>query len=106
MGRYICCLLSSLVLFLIGCSNPSYHAYRNSGPEEFIMDSYKIRQGKYSILEMEGKSLTKLSSELLNEKEPVIQEQEIFSSAFWMKSCLSSKKLHAFSCNTYIGRTS
>lgn len=83
MGRYICCLLSSLVLFLIGCSNPSYHAYRNSGPEEFIMDSYKIRQGKYSILEMEGKSLTKLSCELLCEKEPVIQEKDILSIALY-----------------------
>ncbi|MCH9614686.1 MAG: hypothetical protein SP1CHLAM54_13500 [Chlamydiia bacterium] len=37
------------------------------GADEFVLDSYKIREGKFSILEMEGKSFESLSANLLDE---------------------------------------
>lgn len=78
MCRIICGVLLSLFC-CFGCSNPSYHAYKSSGPEEFIIDSYKIRQGKYSILEMEGKPLAELSKDLLIPQDPLIQEGDVLN---------------------------
>lgn len=77
MRVFICVVLSSF--FFFGCSNPSYHAYQSSGPEEFIIDSYKIRQGKYFILEMEGKTSQELSSDLLVIKQPLIKNGDVLN---------------------------
>lgn len=47
-------LLSFLVLLaLVSCGEPRYN-FDVKGADEFVMDSYRIRQGKFSILEMEG----------------------------------------------------
>ena len=35
------------------------------GADEFVIDSYKIHEGKFSILAMEGKSLLPLNPDLL-----------------------------------------
>ncbi len=47
------------------------------GADEFVMDSYKIRQGKFSILQMEGKNYAELSPELLNEYQDVIKDDDV-----------------------------
>lgn len=41
------------------------------------MDSYKIKQGKFSILEMEGESLSFLSPDLLEEYEDTIENDDV-----------------------------
>ncbi|MCH9611163.1 MAG: hypothetical protein S4CHLAM81_14600 [Chlamydiales bacterium] len=43
------------------------------------MDSYKIKQGKFSILEMEGECISYLSPDLLEEYEDVIENGDIIS---------------------------
>lgn len=47
------------------------------GADEFVMDSYKIRQGKFSILQLEGKNYAELSPDLLNEYQDVIQDGDV-----------------------------
>lgn len=47
------------------------------GADEFVMDSYKIRQGKFSILQLEGKNYAELSSDLLNEYQDVIKDGDV-----------------------------
>ena len=45
-------------LFLLGvssCTNPPYRGSDVLGADEFVMDSYRIREGKLSILSMQGK---------------------------------------------------
>ncbi len=79
MPRTFYAALASLFFLCLGCSNPSYHAYQSSGPEEFIIDSYKIRKGKYSILEMEGKAAPLLPQELLVAHEPLIQDGDVLN---------------------------
>lgn len=67
------------LFWLHSCSNPPYQGHRLVGAEEFVIDSYKIRQGKFSILEMEGKTLKPLSSDLLCDKEEVIHEGDVLN---------------------------
>jgi polysaccharide biosynthesis/export protein len=71
--------MNSFLLFLAlvicaGCTNPPYRGKEVVGADEFVMDSYKIREGKFSILQMEGKSNESLSSALLEEYKDVIHE--------------------------------
>jgi polysaccharide export outer membrane protein len=47
------------------------------GADEFVIDSYKIREGKLSILELEGKPQDSLDSSLLEEYPDTIQEDDI-----------------------------
>ncbi len=56
-----------LSLFLSACSNTPYKGSQVVGADEFVIDSYKIKEGKFSILEMEGQSLMALNPELLKE---------------------------------------
>lgn len=51
------------------------------GADELVMDSYKIRQGKFSILQLEGKEFVELSPDLLNEYLDVIQEGDVLAVA-------------------------
>lgn len=52
---------------LAGCSNTPYKGSEVVGADEFVIDSYKIKGGKLSILEMEGKPLMTLDPKLLEE---------------------------------------
>ena len=72
-------LLTLWVLFSLGCSNPPYHGQKLAGPEDFVIDSYKIRQGKFSILELEGKKISPLSQDLLSQKKESIQDGDLLS---------------------------
>jgi polysaccharide export outer membrane protein len=64
-------------LLLFGCGNRPYMGKDAVGADEFVMDSYKIRQGKFSILQMEGKNYAELSPDLLNEYQDVIKNDDV-----------------------------
>lgn len=53
-----------ITLLLASCSSP-YMGKSLFGADEFVLDSYKIREGKFSILEMEGKTFDELDEGLL-----------------------------------------
>lgn len=72
------CLFSLLAFALTSCS-PRCHKYDVFGADEFVIDSYKIRQGKLSILEMEGHDLGELSCDLMEEYPDVIAEDDILN---------------------------
>ena len=56
------------------------------GADEFVLDSYKIKQGKFSILEMEGKSNSEFSPELLEEHPDVIENGDVLNIAIYHPS--------------------
>ncbi|HEY2811089.1 MAG TPA: polysaccharide biosynthesis/export family protein [Rhabdochlamydiaceae bacterium] len=72
-----------LLIALCGCSNPPYRGSDVLGAEEFVMDSYRIREGKFCILEMEGKEYTALPMEYLNEYKDVIHEGDVLNVAIF-----------------------
>jgi polysaccharide export outer membrane protein len=70
---YVACL-ATLCLTLTQCSNPPLRGCDVLGADEFVIDSYKIREGKFSILEMEGKTYDPLSCDLFEEDRDLIQD--------------------------------
>ncbi len=75
-------ILLFLLLFLSSC-NLSYKKYYMEGAPEFVLDSYKIKEGKFSILAFEGEEVTSLSSTYLREYEDVIDEDDILKVAIY-----------------------
>lgn len=75
-------LLSILALFLASCSGP-YMGKDLYGADEFVLDSYKIREGKFSILELEGKSYEELDPALLEEYQDRICEDDVLQIAVY-----------------------
>lgn len=71
------------LIILCGCGNSPYRGKDVVGADEFVMDSYQIRQGKFSILQLEGKPFPELPSELLQEYQDVIQEGDILYVAIY-----------------------
>ena len=69
--------ICTFLLLLFGCGNRPYMGKDSVGADEFVMDSYKIRQGKFSILQLEGKTYEELSPTLLNEYQDVIQDGDV-----------------------------
>ena len=67
-----------LLLFLASCTKP-YMDYAVMGCDEFVMDSYKIRQGKFAILEMEGIEVEELPDDAMCEYRDVIAEDDILN---------------------------
>lgn len=67
-----------VLLFLASCSKP-YTDYAVMGCDEFVMDSYKIRQGKFAILEMEGIEVEELPEDAMCEYRDVIAEDDILN---------------------------
>jgi polysaccharide biosynthesis/export protein len=53
------------------------------GADEFVMDSYKIKQGKFAILEMEGIEFEELSPDAMAEYKDVIAEDDILNIALY-----------------------
>lgn len=78
-------LLLSILLLLSGCSTPC-HDYCIMGADEFVMDSYKIRQGKLAILEMEGYDVDELPCEAMEEYKDLIAEDDILNIAIFHPS--------------------
>lgn len=65
------------LFFLAGCSQPCCYNYCTQGAGEFVLDSYKIREGKFSILELEGECIAPLPPEFLCEYQDHIDEDDI-----------------------------
>lgn len=77
---------SLLILFLFvslsSCSSPCCD-YEVMGADEFVIDSYKIRQGKLAILEMEGYEVEELSETAMDEYKDMIDEDDILNIAVY-----------------------
>lgn len=63
------------------CTRAPYVGTDQVGADELVMDSYKIRQGKFSILQLEGKEFVELSPDFLKEYVDVIQDGDVLSVA-------------------------
>lgn len=72
-------LLSCLSLMLCtSCCKPC-HNYPIMGADDFVIDSYQIRQGKFAILEMEGVEVEELPCNAMSEYEDTIAEDDILN---------------------------
>ena len=71
-----------LILSLCSCTRPC-HQYDVYGADEFVIDSYKIRQGKQAILEMEGVDTEELSCDFMEEYQDVIAEDDVLNIAIY-----------------------
>ncbi|WP_068470749.1 polysaccharide biosynthesis/export family protein [Candidatus Protochlamydia phocaeensis] len=80
--KFLSLLTFCFMLFLCSCCKPCYH-YDIYGADEFVIDSYKIRQGKLAILDMEGVDLGDLSCEDMEEYQDVIAEDDILNIAVY-----------------------
>src|SRR5579883_3219914 len=77
-NRAIRIFIYLICMVLLGCSNPPYSGGGCSvGADEFIMDSYKIREGKFAILQMEGIETEPFPSEFLQEYKDVVHEDDV-----------------------------
>lgn len=74
--------LFSILLILTSCRPPCYD-YCIQGVDDFVIDSYRIRQGKLSILEMEGIEVGELNPYLMEEYQDVIAEDDILNIAVY-----------------------
>src|ERR1700730_11626489 len=74
--KWILCVLS--IFLLSSCSTPC-HDYAIMGADEFVIDSYKIRQGKLAILELEGIEVEDFPFDAMEEYRDVIAEDDILN---------------------------
>jgi polysaccharide biosynthesis/export protein len=79
--KFLSCL--SLLLLLTGCCSDPCFNYSLEGADEFVIDSYKIRQGKLAILEMEGIEIEELGPEDFQEYKDTIAEDDILNIALY-----------------------
>lgn len=70
------------LLLLASCSSP-YMGKDQFGADEFVMDSYKIREGKFSILEMQGKTFEEFDESFLSEYQDKIHEDDVLMIALY-----------------------
>ncbi len=69
-------------IFLFSCSRPCCD-YNVVGPDEFVTDSYCIRQGKLAILEMTGVDTGCLPPDAMQEYQDTISEDDILNIALY-----------------------
>ncbi len=72
-----------LLAISAACTNPPYRGRDVLGADEFVMDSYRIREGKFSILQMEGKEYDDLSSDLLEDYKDTINDGDVLQIAIY-----------------------
>ncbi|HRD55469.1 MAG TPA: polysaccharide biosynthesis/export family protein [Parachlamydiaceae bacterium] len=72
-------LLILSILILNSCTRVPCHDHAVMGCDEFVMDSYKIRQGKFAILEMQGIEVEELPEWSMDEYRDVIAEDDILN---------------------------
>lgn len=65
------------LFFLVSSCSTVYNGKVVEGADEFVLDSYKIREGKYSILEMEGSVFDSLPPSLLEEYVDTISNDDV-----------------------------
>ena len=82
MNKFLFCWTFLLVLALYSCSRPC-HQYDIFSADEFVIDSYKIRQGKLAILDMEGVDTGDLPCDAMEEYQDVIAEDDILNIAIY-----------------------
>ena len=75
-------VLIGALLMLASCSGP-YMGKDLFGADEFVLDSYKIREGKFSILEMEGHPSQELEEEMLDEYQDRVHEDDVLQIALY-----------------------
>lgn len=80
--KFMPCWILLLLLTLCSCSRPCYR-YDIFGADEFVIDSYKIRQGKLAILDMEGIDLGDFPCDAMDEYLDVIAEDDILNIAIY-----------------------
>jgi polysaccharide export outer membrane protein len=74
-----------ILVSLTGCSNTHFN-YPVLGADEFVTDSYLIREGKLSILEMSGRELDPLPKDAMDEYEDTVYEDDILNVAVFHPS--------------------
>lgn len=72
-------LLILPMLLLTGCTRTKCCDFPLMGADEFVMDSYKIRQGKLAILEMEGIELEEMPCGAMDEYQDTIVEDDLLN---------------------------
>lgn len=72
-------LLAIPVLFLTACSHTNCCDYPIMGADDFVIDSYKIRQGKMAILEMEGFDVDEMPCDAMEEYKDTIAEDDLLN---------------------------
>lgn len=72
-------LLFILVLSLLSACQPPCCDYPIMGADEFVTDSYTIRQGKFAILDMEGIQVEDIPPDAMLEYKDVIAEDDILN---------------------------
>jgi polysaccharide export outer membrane protein len=82
MRKFFSCWILFSLLILCSCSRPC-HKYEIFGADEFVIDSYKIKQGKLAILDMEGIEVGDLPCEAMEEYRDVIAEDDILNIAIY-----------------------
>ena len=60
-------LVLVFAIAIFGCTNPPYRGSDVLGAEDFVIDSYEIRAGKFAILAMEGKEYSSMDETVLEE---------------------------------------
>lgn len=83
MNKFLSYWIILLLLVFCSCSRRPCHQYDIFGADEFVIDSYKIRQGKLAILDMEGVELGDLPCDIMEEYQDVIAEDDILNIAIY-----------------------
>jgi polysaccharide export outer membrane protein len=73
------CFMLLFLLILSSCSAPCAYDYPIMGADEFVIDSYTIRQGKLAILEMEGIEVEEMPCDAMNEYKDAIAEDDLLN---------------------------
>lgn len=82
IGRKAFCV--ALLFLVCGCSNMPYKGKDVLGADEFVMDSYKIKEGKFCLLQlMDGKEFEPLSSDLLEPYADVVHDGDVLHIALF-----------------------
>lgn len=76
-------LLIIAALSLCSCNTRTCCSYAVMGADEFVIDSYRIRQGKLSILAMEGICVEDLPYDAMDEYQDEIAEDDILNIAIY-----------------------
>lgn len=72
-----------LLTLLTGCCSPCSYQYCMESGSEFVLDSYRIKEGKFSILEFTGECIEPLPCEYLEEYVDMIDEDDVLRIAIF-----------------------